>query len=573
MANGGMAANERGGFKLPWGTIISWLRLITGLTLLIFVTSHLINHTFGLWSLDALDTARRTVMDVWRVPPGSLVLYIALGVHVTIALRAIYLRDSFFRMNWAEIGQLVLGLATPLLLMGHVIATSYLGDFHGVRTDYTYVLLNLWVFNTWLGVQQALALLVAWTHGCIGIHLWLRYRSWYEDAAPWLFATALLIPTLAMSGYIAAGMEIRQLALDPGWLELAVAGMALPPRAEIQATLALIDQSRLAFAAAIGTALVARWVRLAFEQRRRGVRIQYGSGKAVPATKGMTVLEVSRRNGIPHASVCGGRGRCSTCRIRIGQGLDLLPTPSDAETKVLARIAAPPNVRLACQTEVLDGLEVTPLLPPHNAGMDDTRGGPNYLQGQELEIAVLFADIRGFTEVSEKRLPYDVVFILNRYFAEMGAAIEDAGGRIDKFIGDGIMALFGVDTDPATGARQALAAARAMSQRLDELNASLAGDLKQPLRIGIGIHIGPAIVGEMGYGRVRGVTAVGDTVNTASRLEALTKEYSSQLIVSAHLAEQAGVEISDAEAIDVDVRGRETRLGILVIRNAASLTA
>lgn len=566
-----VTADKAIGSKIPWSAIISKVRLITGLILLTFVTSHLVNHTFGLWSLDSLDTARRAIMDLWRGPPGSLVLYTALGLHVTIALRSIYLRDSFIRMSWPEIGQLSLGLLTPMLLMGHVIATSYLGEFYGVRTDYTYVLLNLWVFNPSLGIQQVLALLVAWTHGCIGIHLWLRYRNWYESAAPWLFATALLIPALAIAGYIAAGMEIRQLAVDTGWLELAIAGMALPSQADIQATLTLIDRSRLFFAAVIGGALVARWVRLAYERRHRGVTIRYGFGRAVSATKGMTVLEVSRTNSIPHASVCGGRGRCSTCRIRINDGLDLLPEPSETEAKVLARIAAPPNVRLACQTAVINGLEVTPLLPPHNAGMDDTRGGPNYLQGQELEIAVLFADIRGFTQVSEKRLPYDVVFILNRYFAEMGAAIEGAGGRIDKFIGDGIMALFGVDTDPTTGARQALAAAREMSRRLKDLNASLASDLKHPLRIGVGIHIGPAIVGEMGYGQVRGVTAVGDTVNTASRLETLTKEHPSQLIVSAEVAKRAGLALSDAEAIEVDVRGRETRLGILVVQNASDL--
>jgi len=133
------------------------------------------------------------------------------------------------------------------------------------------------------------------------------------------------------------------------------------------------------------------------------------------------------------------------------------------------------------------------------------------------------------------------------------------------------MALFGVDSDPATGARQALAAAREMGRRLDDLNASMASDLKEPLRIGIGIHIGPAIVGEMGYGQVRGVTAVGDTVNTASRLETLTKEHPSQLIVSSALAERAGVELPGAEAIEVDVRGRETRLGILVVQNASDL--
>jgi adenylate cyclase len=287
----------------------------------------------------------------------------------------------------------------------------------------------------------------------------------------------------------------------------------------------------------------------------------------------MTVLAVSQSYGIPHASVCGGRGRCSTCRIRVGAGLEALPPPSEPEARVLKRVGAPPNVRLACQTEVIDGLEVMPLLPPHTTGVAQTRGGPDYLQGRELDIAVLFADLRGFTQLSEHRLPYDVVFILNRYFAEMGAAIEGAGGRLDKFIGDGVMALFGVESGPAEGARRALAAARAMSERLAELNASLEGDLEEPLRIGIGIHLGAAIVGEMGYGQARGVTAVGDTVNTASRLEALTKQHGAQLLVSQSLVEAAGADLGAAPTVEIDIRGRQQTLAVRVVADASALAA
>src|SRR5205814_7500895 len=135
------------------------------------------------------------------------------------------------------------------------------------------------------------------------------------------------------------------------------------------------------------------------------------------------------------------------------------------------------------------------------------------------------ADIRGFTALSEGRLPYDIVFVLNRYFAAMGRAVESAGGRVDKFIGDGVMALFGVSNTPEEGCRQALAAARLMSVRLVELNEALRAELNEPLRIGIGIHAGSVIVGEMGYGSATTITAIGDAVNTASRLESLCKEF------------------------------------------------
>jgi len=111
----------------------------------------------------------------------------------------------------------------------------------------------------------------------------------------------------------------------------------------------------------------------------------------------------------------------------------------------------------------------------------------------------------------------DVVFLLNRYFAVMGQGIESSGGRVDKFIGDGIMALFGIDGDPAKAFRHALAAAFRMSGRIDDLNRTFADDLPRPLRIGIGIHFGNVVLGEMGWGRATSLTAIGDCVNTASR--------------------------------------------------------
>src|SRR4029077_2990938 len=104
-------------------------------------------------------------------------------------------------------------------------------------------------------------------------------------------------------------------------------------------------------------------------------------------------------------------------------------------------------------------------------------------------------------------------------------------GRVDKFIGDGVMALFGVERDAEAACREALAAARLMSERLEELKRSLRGAIDQPLRLGIVIHVGPTIVGEMGYGTATAITAIGDAVNTASRLETLTKTYGCQLVV------------------------------------------
>src|SRR5207245_2492148 len=160
-------------------------------------------------------------------------------------------------------------------------------------------------------------------------------------------------------------------------------------------------------------------------QRRRSIRVSYPGDRAVTVPVGFTILEASRVAAVPHASVCGGRGRCSTCRVRIVRGLSDLPTASEAEQRVLARVGAAPDVRLACQTRPVRDVAVVPLLAPSIAAADAF--GSDVRQGREQEVAVLFADLRGFTRVAEHKLPYDVVFILNRYFEAVGRAIQRAG--------------------------------------------------------------------------------------------------------------------------------------------------
>lgn len=133
------------------------------------------------------------------------------------------------------------------------------------------------------------------------------------------------------------------------------------------------------------------------------------------------------------------------------------------------------------------------------------------------------------------------------------------------------MALFGLSTGADDGCRRALDAARSMGAAMDSLNQSLADDLEAPLRIGIGIHTGPAIVGEMGHGQVKSMTAIGDVVNTASRLEALTKEFGCQLVVSDAVARRARFDLSDFTAEEVPIRGRENRVVVHRIERARDL--
>lgn len=385
---------------------------------------------------------------------------------------------------------------------------------------------------------------------------------------PALYGIALLVPVLGLLGFVSAGRAVGRMAeSDPGFRLDTVIDTNAPEASQIAYLYQLENWLLLGLGAAILLTLAARAFRLYMERRIGIVRITYPDGRTVSVSPGMTILEASQMHDIPHAAVCGGRGRCSTCRVRVNGSLETLSAPDDSEQKVLRRVGAALDVRLACQTLPSEDTSVLPLLPP-NASPRDGFAKSAAMQGQEQEIAILFADIRGFTSFAEQKLPYDVVFVLNRYFRSMGEAIEQGGGRVDKFIGDGIMALFGVDQNARDGATSALKAAQGMAMKLDELNELLKDDLPAPLRIGIGIHAGPAIVGEMGYGPAISVTAIGDTVNTSSRLEAKTKDFGAQLIVSEHVAALAGLQTGNLRREEIEVRGRKEPMQIIVFDDA-----
>jgi len=546
-------------------------RLISGLVLFVYVTTHFLNHALGLISHQVLADGRTVFVAVWRNPVGTLLLYGAIAVHLTMAIWSFYQRRSLRGLSRTDWAQILLGLAVPPLILLHVLGTRGAHQFFGSEDNYDYVLLIIWVFLPLEGLLQMTALLAAWLHGCIGLRGWLRLYPWYPRVQYWLFAAALLVPVLAILGTVAAGREVAALYRQPGWYDSVAATVHFADATQLAELymwrrILLID-----YAAIVLAVILARAIRNEV-RRRQSVSVTYGDGRVIDLHRGQTLLEGSRHAGIPHASVCGGRGRCSTCRVRIVTGLEDLPPASAAERKVLDRVGAPPNVRLACQTRPTKAVEIVPLLPA-GATTRDAGAKPGYLQGREQEIAILFADMRAFTRLAHKKLPYDTVFLLNRYFRAMGMAVDSTGGHLDKFIGDGVMALFGIGGDPADGSKRALAAARQMSLNLVELNRSLGAELSEPLRIGIGIHTGPAIVGEMGYARATTLTAIGDAVNTASRLEALTKDYSAELIVSQTLAEHAGLVVADYERHEVSLRGRDQPMAIIVVKRAADLPA
>lgn len=175
--------------------------------------------------------------------------------------------------------------------------------------------------------------------------------------------------------------------------------------------------------------------------------------------------------------------------------------------------------------------------------------------GKRQRVCVLFADIRGFTARSEKSSPEDIIELLNGYFAQMTEAIHKHGGVVDKFIGDGIMAFFGAPQALEHPQRKALEAAQEMLLRLHSFNSALAARNIEPVAIGIGIHAGEVVLGYIGSEARHEYTAIGDTVNAASRLEGMTKTLGYPVVCSAAVAEAVPGSAELADLGEQSVRG------------------
>jgi ferredoxin len=236
----------------------------------------------------------------------------------------------------------------------------------GVHTSYLSELYGLWPGRA---TTQILLLLLVWSHGCIGLHYWLRIAAGYRKIAPVLLALAIGVPVLAIGGFVAAGRQTAEIMREPEALARLTEQARWPDAAQIQT---LIDlENRLVWGFAALLAIVAavygfRKVRAVARrpQRRRPAAaeapalVSFHDGPTVAAEPDMTLLEICRSHGIAQASLCGGRARCGTCRVRIEHGIETLPPPGRAESATLRSVEATGPVRLACQIRPTASLTV-----------------------------------------------------------------------------------------------------------------------------------------------------------------------------------------------------------------------
>jgi len=566
-----MTASTRSALgKFVRGIGVRQIRLACALVLFSYLLSHFLNHALGNISLQALADGVHYHTMVWQFLPISLTLYTAATVHAGLGIWALYQRRQF---SWRAIEplQLVLGLSIPALIIAHIAGVRLGQTLYGLQKLYPQVLYSYWVVSPLRVWLMSTTLLVAWIHGCIGLHFWLRMQPIYKRAAPYLLALAVLIPTLALLGFYQAGRNVVADSRAESWRLQNLSVQQVGTAAEQTVLDDIVDDFLIFYVGLLAVALLARGVRALHERRGGTITLSYNNGRSLRVPKGLSVLEASLRYDVPHASVCGGRARCSTCRIRVIGGCESLPAPSPREAFVLAQVGtADPSIRLACQLRPTTDLSFFQLFMPSLVSANAHASHPARI-GQERYLVSMFVDMRGSTRLAETRLPFDTVFIVNRFLAAVSQAVIACGGQPNQFIGDGMLALFGLGVDPQTARRQAIKAAGTIAANIELLNALLSHDLREPIRFGIGIHGGEVIVGDIGYRDHMVFTALGDAVNVAARLQDMTKTLACEAIISEHVCAMAGIPAGILPEHDVEIRGRAERLRVRTATDAKVL--
>jgi len=525
------------------------LRMGSGLVLFTYITAHLVNHALGLISLHVAEEGLGYAEDIWDSLPGTVLLYGAALIHFLLALWAVYERRTF-RLPPAELLRIALGFTLPLILINHFAHTRLAYEVFGLPTDYTHVIANLWAADS-QGMQLGL-LAPGWLHGCLGLHFAFGRRPLYRRLRFGLFAVALLLPVFSAFGFITMG---RQLSTDA--TAAAAAQEFLGPAHAVERAGIAYWHNRLliGYFSIIGAAFGARAVRNLLERSRKQlISISY-PGRTVRVPRGWSVLEASRSFHLPHASMCGGRARCSTCRVQVTAGQDCCPAAAKDEQATLQRIGAAADVRLACQLRPAGDISVVPLvrtaLPVYRP--------PARQRNTERDIVVMFCDFLNRDELARHQLPQDLLYLLTLYGEALSDAIRAEGGTLGVVGVDGICALFGLDHQAARAARFALQAAGAIERAMLDFDNRLGHEGNRRLKIAVSIHAGRAVVGEVGTNDAPALMAVGEAMDVANELrKELQKAAAAQgraFAISERVTTAAGVDPAAGDRVTLRSHG------------------
>jgi class 3 adenylate cyclase/nitrite reductase/ring-hydroxylating ferredoxin subunit len=278
-----------------------------------------------------------------------------------------------------------------------------------------------------------------------------------------------------------------------------------------------------------------------------------------------SILTAALRNGINHLHACGGSARCSTCRIQVVSGLENCNPRNELELKLADTHNFSDDVRLACQTTITGDVDIRRLLVDIEdlkfSTLNHKKLGPI---GSHRKVAILFADIQGFTPMSERMQSYDVMYVLNKYFDFAGKIINANGGEINNYIGDAFLAIFGLD-DAGDEVFRAIKSGLEIQDNLITFAKTIEVNFNEEFKVRIGIHYGDAIIGMLGSRGTERLSVIGDTVNTAARVEAANKESDTFMLVSETAYEEVRDRVEVHDYIRVKLKGTSERSSLYEI--------
>ena len=293
--------------------------------------------------------------------------------------------------------------------------------------------------------------------------------------------------------------------------------------------------------------------------------------REIDITEEESILLASLRNNIAHLSACGGTGKCSTCRVEILDGLENCHPRSELEEKLAKKLSFPPNIRLGCQTKLSGNVSFRRLLLDKRDADLNNQISEKRLEsvGTIRNLTILFCDIKGFTPFSESLSAYDVIFILNRYFSIMREVIIRHGGEVNNYIGDAILAIFGLKESRQQSLR-AVSASVEMLKEMDQFKSYLKQAYGRDFDIRVGVHYGEVISGSVGIGEDRKVTVIGDAVNIASRIESINKEAGTRLLISETVYDQIKEKVSVKNYLRLKLRGTSNLITLYEVNDVNS---
>ena len=526
--------------------------MASGLVLFVYISAHLINHALGLVSLSVAEEGLGFAVEVWSSTPGTLLLYGAAILHFFLALWAVYERRTF-RLPPAELLRIALGFTLPIILINHFANTRLAYDMFGLPSDYTRVIANLWIADS-QGMQLGL-LAPGWVHGCLGLHFAFCRKPLYRRMRYVLFAIALLLPVFSAFGFIAMGREI---STNPEAAAAAQDYLGPAHSGERAGITRWHNRLLIGYFVIIGAAFGARGIRNWVESsRKRLISISYPE-RMVRVPRGWSVLEASRGFHLPHASMCGGRARCSTCRVRVLEGDDVCPPAGGDEQATLRRINASPDVRLACQLRPEGNVSVVPLVrtarPVYRPAVQQ--------RSTEREVVLMFCDFLNRDRLAHHELPQDLLYLLTLYGEAVTKAIRRNDGILVAVGPDGILALFGLEHDVERAARRALRAAGAIEHALADLRTRLGREGEHEMQVAVSIHAGRAVVGELASTEPPAIMVVGSAVDALHDLRRSAAEHGSLFAISEPVTTAAGVEPAPGEVVMVRTSGSGTPIGV-----------